>query len=62
MTRPTTLERAFELARTGDYAGIGEIRDALQAEGYSRSQMDGSKSLQQQLRKLCAEARRAKGA
>lgn len=62
MFRPTTLERAFELARTGDYTGIGGIRDVLQVEGYARSQMDGSLSLQMQLRKLCAEARKGKNA
>jgi len=57
MFRPTTLERAFELARTGDYAGIGEIREALSAEGYALSQLDGP-SLQKQLRELCANARK----
>ncbi|HLY06335.1 MAG TPA: hypothetical protein VKR31_11365 [Rhizomicrobium sp.] len=62
MSRPTTLERAFELARTGNYSGIGEIREVLQAEGYPRNQLDGSLSLQKQLRKLCADAKRAKGA
>jgi hypothetical protein len=59
VSRQTTLERAFDLARTGDYAGIGEIRDALKAEGFTLRQLDGP-SLQKQLRKLCADARRAK--
>jgi hypothetical protein len=56
MSRPTTLERAFELARTGEYGGIDEIRDVLQAEGYTLSQLDGP-SLRNQLRKLCVEAK-----
>lgn len=61
MSRPTTLERAFELARTGNYIGIGEIREALRAEGYVLSQLDGP-SLQKQLRKLCVDAKKTKHA
>ena len=32
--RPTTLERAFELAGSGRYADIVAVRRALQTEGY----------------------------
>lgn len=60
MFRPTTLERAFELARTGNYSGLGEIRGALLAEGYAVNQMDGSPSVRKQLTKLCADANKAK--
>ncbi|HEX9159827.1 MAG TPA: hypothetical protein VF835_06335 [Rhizomicrobium sp.] len=61
MTDPTTLERAFELARTGNYKGIGEIRHVLLSEGLSRNQLDGSRSLQKQLRAVCVATRRARG-
>lgn len=50
--RPTTLERAFALARTGDYASIAEIRAQLKAEGYAAQQLEGP-SLLRQLRELC---------
>ena len=55
-SRPTTLERAFTLARTGEYAGVSEIRAQLKAEGYAMQQMEGP-SLMKQLRELCAAAR-----
>jgi hypothetical protein len=31
--RPTTLERAFELARSGEYRTVTQIRERLSAEG-----------------------------
>lgn len=55
--RQTTLERAFELARTGDYVGIAEIRAQLKVEGYSLGQLEGP-SLMRQLRELCISSRR----
>ena len=51
--RLTTIERAFELARTGDYSGIGGIRAQLTIEGYSLAQLEGP-SLMRQLKDLCA--------
>ena len=56
--RPSTLERAFELARTGEYAGASEIRHQLHIEGYvdANRQVYG-RSLVSQLRKICAEAK-----
>ena len=59
--RPTTLERAFTLARTGEYAGVSEIRAQLKAEGYAIQQMEGP-SLMKQLRELCTASRAAKEA
>jgi hypothetical protein len=50
--RITTLERAFELARSGDCASIGEVREKLAAEGYSLHQLTGP-TLLKQLRTLC---------
>lgn len=58
-SRPTTLERAFTLARTGEYAGLSEIRAQLRAEGFPMQQLEGP-SLMKQLRDLCAKAREAK--
>ncbi len=54
----TPLERAFALARTGEYVGVAEVRAQLKAEGYDTSQLAGP-SLLKQLRKLCADARLA---
>jgi hypothetical protein len=59
--RPTCLERAFELAKSGACAGIQDIRIQLRAEGYQEAQLYGP-SLGRQLRDLClAAARRAPG-
>jgi len=55
--RPTCLERAFELAKSGDCAGVQEIRKQLRAEGYAEAQLYGS-SLTRQLRDLCLAAAR----
>ena len=58
-SRLTTLERAFELARSGACARTGDVSAALIKEGYSdvRSQLYG-RSLMQQLTKLCRESSR----
>jgi hypothetical protein len=53
----TALERAFEIARSGQFATYSEIKRAVAAEGYSLQQLDG-KSLAQQLRSI-TKARRA---
>jgi hypothetical protein len=55
--RLTTLERAFQLARSGDCAGVADIRARLLAEGYDRKQLEGP-ALTRQLRTLCAEAQK----
>ncbi len=49
--RPTALERAFELARSGDCHSVQEIRERLRAEGHVESQVTGP-SLVRQLRDL----------
>jgi len=48
----TSLERAFELARSGVCATVSEIRHRLFAEGYAADQIDGP-HLIRQLRALC---------
>lgn len=55
--QPTALERAFELARSGDYAGVSEIGKQLKVEGYGLGQLEGD-SLRKQLRRLCEAAQR----
>ena len=53
------LERAFELARTGDYGTRSQIGRALEREGYTISevaQLAGA-SVTRQLNGLCRSAR-----
>jgi hypothetical protein len=54
--RPTTLERAYELAREGRCRTVGDIKQALSSEGYDRIQdaLYGP-SLTADLRKLCQQ-------
>jgi hypothetical protein len=58
-SQPTTLERAFALARSGDYPGVSGIRRQLKAEGYSILLLEGP-ALMRQLRDICCQATRAK--
>lgn len=57
--RPTALERAFELARSGDYASVSDVKDQLKLEGFSAAQVTGP-SLTKQLRELCVASAAAK--
>ena len=58
MRSPTTLERAFDLARSGSYATVNDIRMQLRAERYDQvdAHLSGP-SIARQLRQLCVEAR-----
>jgi len=58
--RPTVMERAYELARSGTCASVSEIRAKLSGEGYYdvAAQIYGP-SLTSDLRKLCNAARPA---
>jgi hypothetical protein len=47
----TTLERAFDLARSGEFARVEELIRRLKAEGYKQSQIEGY-VLRKQLIKL----------
>ena len=51
--RPTTLERAFDLAKSGTCSGVDDIRRQLRAEGYPLHSLEGP-TLIRQLRELCA--------
>lgn len=59
MTRPTTLERAFDLARSGRFASVQEIRLALKGERFDSVEAHlAGPSVVRQLRNLCEQARR----
>jgi hypothetical protein len=52
----TALERAFQLARSGQVSGLSEIAKALRSEGYSTGQIEGP-ILRRQLADLIKTAR-----
>lgn len=52
--RPTTLERAYELAREGRCRTVSDIKQALSSEGFDRIQDSlYGPTLSAALRKLC---------
>ena len=51
----TAIERAFELAKSGEYSTVNIIKGKLKAEGYPLDQVDG-KALTTQLRALMKDA------
>lgn len=54
----TSLERAFALARSGQYKRASEIREQLKREGLDPKQVSGP-VLMRELRRLWQEARQA---
>ena len=58
--RPTTMERAYQLAKSGECVGVANIIDRLRAEGYTDApaQIFGP-TLTADLRRLCVKARGA---
>ena len=54
--RMTALERAFQLAKSGQVSRVEEITNALYREGYSRDRIQGS-VLRRQLSDLIKVAR-----
>jgi hypothetical protein len=50
--QPTAIERAFILAKSGDYATVSLVKRQLTIEGFGTSQITGA-TLQRQLRLLC---------
>ena len=55
-SQPTTLERVFQLARSGEFASLEDIRLQLRREGLNPNQVIGP-VLHRQLRDLMCEAR-----
>lgn len=41
------IERAFQLAKTGRYVDVGEIKQQLNQEGYSNNQIEGRTLIRQ---------------
>lgn len=60
MHRPTTIERAYELARTGPCVSVDEIRAQLKRERFESvdGHLHGS-TITRQLRTLCRNKRAA---
>lgn len=54
--RPTTIERAYELARSGACRTVGDVKQRLKDEGFERVQdsLYGA-SITRDLRRLCQE-------
>ncbi len=52
----SALERAFQLAKSGEFPSVHHIKQRLAKEGYSAEQVNGPKLLAQ-LRQLIAAAR-----
>ncbi len=59
-TRLSQLERAFELARSGHFATVAEIKRKLREEGYMDDQVEGPQ-LFGQLNSLMKKSARASG-
>jgi hypothetical protein len=58
MHSPTTIERAFTLARSGTCASVAEIRSRLKSERFDQVEAHlAGPSLNRQLRALCEDAR-----
>ena len=51
----STLERAFELARSGRFDNVSQLKAAVIAEGYDRYQLEGA-ALSRQLSSLIRSA------
>jgi hypothetical protein len=57
MHDPTTLERAFALARSGTCAGVNDIRLALKRERFDQVEAHlAGQAIARQLRALCEAA------
>ena len=57
-THKTTLERAFDIARSGGCVGVADLVKRLKLEGYNSRQIEGP-HLKKQLAHLISEAKSA---
>jgi hypothetical protein len=55
----SAIERAFELAKSGQYVSVAEIKRRLLAEGYSAGHIEG-RQLRDQLKTAIDAARKGK--
>lgn len=51
------VERAFQIARSGNVASVPSLREVLAREGYPNTQVLAARSLNAQLARMIAEAR-----
>lgn len=54
----SSLERAFEMAKSGRCQSVADVRNALKAEGYDARQIEGgvlSKQIRAEIKKARAE-------
>jgi hypothetical protein len=51
--RPSVIERAIALARSGMYSNVGAVRDVLKRERYESVEAHISGSLSKQITALC---------
>lgn len=56
--RPTTIERAYQLAESGECATVDAIKIRLRSEGFAEKQLIGPVLLAD-LRRRCREAAKA---
>ena len=54
--RPNAVERAYQLAQSGDCANIADIKSRMKSEGYSIRHLSAAPLLSRTLRKLCASS------
>ena len=59
--KPTVVERAYELAASGEFSRVSDIAQRLSKEGYAspREHLEG-RMIQSALRKACAASRPCK--
>lgn len=58
MKNPSTIERAYELARSGECRSIDEIKQRLNAERHDQVEAHlAGQSIRRDLRKLCGAQR-----
>jgi hypothetical protein len=56
--RPSVIERAFQIAKSGTVASVAELTEKLTAEGYANAgQILGGRSLSLQVTRMIVENR-----
>ena len=57
MEHISAVERAFQLAKSGNVRSVDEIKGLLSREGFARAHLDGTPTLSRQLREAIKTAR-----
>jgi hypothetical protein len=60
-SKPTAIERAFQLAKSGRYASVANLRKTLEAEGYPKEHFSGP-TMRKQLEGLIRSAQGSQNA